>query len=109
MEAWERYAEAEEEALVLLENLRLVLVEAAPVPKSRKGKISSSDCYLPDPALVGTDDPDVTTLVITVITVLVASSYKSKNQKEVTYDRILALIDQVQPWLRYVSWTIAYC
>ncbi|WOL20055.1 hypothetical protein Cni_G28857 [Canna indica] len=103
LEDWGKYAEAEEEALMLLCGLSTTLVEAAPLPKSRKGKISGARCYIPDPTLVGADDPEVTIMVIEVITVLTRCAYKNKIRKEVTYDRIIVLIDQVQPWLRFLD------
>ncbi|RRT65769.1 hypothetical protein B296_00036488, partial [Ensete ventricosum] len=99
LEACGRYAEAEEEALALLESLGAILVEAASMPKSRKIKIAGGGCFLPDPAQVNADDPEITMLVIEVITVLSGCAYKSKIRKEVAYERILTLIDQVQPWL----------
>ncbi|KAJ8471851.1 hypothetical protein OPV22_026194 [Ensete ventricosum] len=103
LEACGRYAEAEEEALALLESLGAILVEAASMPKSRKIKIAGGGCFLPDPAQVNADDPEITMLVIEVITVLSGCAYKSKIRKEVAYDRILTLIDQVQPWLRFLN------
>ncbi|RWW26114.1 hypothetical protein GW17_00009522 [Ensete ventricosum] len=109
LEACGRYAEAEEEALALLESLGAILVEAASMPKSRKIKIAGGGCFLPDPAQVNADDPEITMLVIEVITVLSGCAYKSKIRKEVAYERILTLIDQVQPWLRYVFQIIKYC
>lgn len=109
LEACGRYAEAEEEALALLESLGAILVEAASMPKSRKMKIAGGGCFLPDPEQVGADDPEITMLVIEVITVLSGCAYKSKITKEVAYDRILTLVDQVQPWLRYVFQIITYC
>ncbi|CAL9041755.1 unnamed protein product [Musa banksii] len=103
LEACGRYAEAEEEALALLESLGAILVEAASMPKSRKMKIAGGGCFLPDPEQVGADDPEITMLVIEVITVLSGCAYKSKITKEVAYDRILTLADQVQPWLRFLN------
>ncbi|XP_010908769.2 separase isoform X2 [Elaeis guineensis] len=103
LEAWGRYARAEKEAISLLESLRSVLVAAAPKRKSQRGKVADPISLLPDPKLVGADDPEVATMAIEVIISLVGCAFKSKTRDGAAYERILALVDQVQPWLQFLD------
>lgn len=97
-----KYEKAEAEAAVLLEDLISALVPAGKVSKSKKGKgtVAGAQILLPDPQLVGSDHSGITTLVIDIITSLCNCAFSSKSKRPEAYSRILALVEQLQPWIR---------
>jgi separase len=97
-----KYEKAEFEAVVLLEDLVSALVPDGKVSGSRKGKgtVAEPQILLPDPQVVDGDHTGITTLVIDIIASLCDCAFNSKSKRPEAYMRILALVEQVQPWIR---------
>jgi separase len=91
---------AEVEAAATLDALRSVLSPSTTSTKSRRG--AASGVYiLPDPGVAGETgtDPEVTILAVE-LTVCLANCASKGNVKEVApYERVLSLVQQLQPWL----------
>ncbi|KAJ0987621.1 hypothetical protein J5N97_005977 [Dioscorea zingiberensis] len=83
---WDRYREAEEEGLAVLSELR-----------SRIGGDAAK--LLPEP-LGDFQNPELAADVIHVVRWLAKCVYSRESFLEEDYQRVLALVDQVQPWLR---------
>jgi separase len=91
---------AEVEAAATLDALRSVLSPSTTSTKSRRGA-ASAVYILPDPGVVrenGTD-PEVAILAVE-LTVFLANCASKGNVKEIApYERVLSLVQQLQPWL----------
>ncbi|KAL0912981.1 hypothetical protein M5K25_016406 [Dendrobium thyrsiflorum] len=94
LEIWNRYSDAEEEGFALLESLRTLLG----TPPSH---LKSTMFFLPDPSVVGSAeaDPQLVCLVSDVVIVLTYCFFKSQSRDVGAFKRILALAEQVQPWV----------
>lgn len=94
-------ARAESEAAATLDALRSVLSATTTSTKSRRGSASAAS-ILPDPSVAGEagKDPEVTILAVE-LTVCLANCASKGNVKEIfPYERVLTLVQQLQPWLR---------
>ncbi|XP_078151453.1 separase-like isoform X2 [Carex rostrata] len=101
----EKYEKAEAEALLLLEDLISALSPVGKVSGSKKGKGKGAEPQIlfPDPEIVGTDDSEITTLALDIIISLCKCAVKCKSKIPEPYLRILALVEQVQPWIRLLD------
>ncbi|XP_022681893.1 separase [Setaria italica] len=97
---------AEEEAVAALDALRSALSPPAASTKSRSRRggaaSAASIILLPDPAGVAGEaatDPDVATLAVELTVCLANCASKGKVKEAATYERVLSLVEQLQPWL----------
>ncbi|XP_072953682.1 separase isoform X1 [Typha angustifolia] len=98
LETGGKYSEAEAEAISLLESLRTVL------GKSQKRRRNADvGIMLPDPKVVGVEDSEITTLALEVVISLASCAVKSETRNGAAYERILVLVEQVHPWLRFLD------
>lgn len=97
-----KYEKAEAEAVMLLEDLISALAPVRKVSRSKngKGKGAEPQILFPDPKIVGTDDSRITTLIIDITISLCNCAFNCKSKRPGAYLRILALVEQVQPWIR---------
>ncbi|CAA7401560.1 unnamed protein product [Spirodela intermedia] len=105
LEIWGKYSEAEEEGVSLLESLVSVVSSAAPEKshKGRKAKGTSSGSLLPDSTAKGACDVELAILVTEVVVCLMRCAYKSKRKTDTLYRRVLLMVGEVQPWLRFLE------
>ncbi|KAJ4768331.1 hypothetical protein LUZ62_078706 [Rhynchospora pubera] len=100
-----KYEKAEAEAVLLLEDLKSALAPAGKVAGSKKGKgtVKEAQILLPDPKVVGCEDSGITALATDMIASLCNCAFNSKSMRSEAYLRILALVEQVQPWIRLLD------
>ncbi|XP_078168632.1 separase isoform X1 [Carex rostrata] len=100
-----KYEKAEAEAVMLLEDLISALAPVRKVSRSKngKGKGAEQQILFPDPKIVGTDDSRITTLIIDITISLCNCAFNCKSKRPGAYLRILALVEQVQPWIRLLD------
>ncbi|KAL6912053.1 hypothetical protein ACP4OV_000858 [Aristida adscensionis] len=103
LESHGRLARAEAEAVAALDALCSALSPPSST-KSRRGAASAAS-ILPDPATVGDagGDPEVTTLAVELTVCLANCASKGKVKEAAPYERVLSLVQQLQPWLRILS------
>nr|XP_034589704.1 separase-like [Setaria viridis] len=108
LESRGRLGRAEEEAVAALDALRSALSPPAASNKSlsRRGgggaASAASIILLPDPAGVAGEagtDPDVATLAVELTVCLANCASKRKVKEAAPYERVLSLVEQLQPWL----------
>ncbi|KAG2661846.1 separase-like isoform X2 [Panicum virgatum] len=98
-------ARANAEAAAALDALRSSLSPPTKSTKSRRGAADVAPIILPDPGSAGDAgaDPEVTILAVE-LTVCLANCASKGNVKEAApYERVLSLVEQLQPWLRILA------
>lgn len=111
LESRGRLGRSEEEAAAALDALRSALSPSAATTRSRSRRhgggggaasAASTVILLPDPAGVtgeaGTD-PDVSALAVELTACLANCASKRKVKEAAPYERVLSLVEQLQPWL----------
>ncbi|XP_062221862.1 separase [Phragmites australis] len=103
LESRGHFARAELEAADTLDALRSALSPPAST-KSRRGAPSAAS-ILPDPGTVGEagTDTEVTTLVVELTVCLAHCASKGKVKEAAPYERVLSLVELLQPWLRILA------
>nr|CAB3451207.1 unnamed protein product [Digitaria exilis] len=98
-------ARANVEATAALDALRSLLSPPTTSTKSRRGAASVATVLLPDPGSAGDAgrDPEVTTLAVELTVCLANCASKGKVMEAAPYERLLILVEQLQPWLRILS------
>jgi separase len=94
LESRGHYARAEAEAAATLDALRCTLS-----PKTALGAAS----LLPEPAGVAGEDPEITTLAVELTVRLANCASKGKVKEAAPYQRLLVLVHQLRPWLRWLT------
>jgi hypothetical protein len=69
--------------------------------KSQRGAASVVPTFLPDPDSAGDAgrDPEVTTLLVELIVCLANCASKDRVKEPAQFERVLSLVQQLQPWL----------
>lgn len=101
LESRGHYARAEADAAATLDSLRSVL-SVPTASKSRRAATASFASLLPDPGISGEAgaDPEVTILAIELTVCFANCASKCKVKEAAPYERVVSLVDQLQPWLR---------
>ncbi|XP_072151631.1 separase isoform X3 [Setaria viridis] len=92
---------ANAEAAAALDALCSSLSPPTTSTKSRRGAASVAPALLPDPGSAGDAgrDPEVTTLAVELTVCLANCASKDKVKEAAPYERVLSLVQQLQPWL----------
>jgi separase len=104
LESRGHYARAEADAAATLDSLRSVL-SVPTASKSRRAATASFASLLPDPGISGEAgaDPEVTILAIELTVCFANCASKCKVKEAAPYERVVSLVDQLQPWLRILA------
>ncbi|CAD6341279.1 unnamed protein product [Miscanthus lutarioriparius] len=108
LESLGRLARAGAEAAAALDALRSALSPPTTTrtrSRRRAGPASVGSVILPDPGVVGEagTDPDVAVLGVELTVCLANCASKGKVRQPATYERVLVLVEQLQPWLRILA------
>ncbi|KAL6633464.1 hypothetical protein ACP70R_026135 [Stipagrostis hirtigluma subsp. patula] len=103
LESRGRLARAEVEAVATLDALRSAISPPTSA-KSWRGAASVAS-VLPDPGIAGEagKDPEVATLAVELTVCLANCASKGKAKEAAPYERVLSLVEQLQPWLRILA------
>uniref|UniRef100_A0A0E0K5Q9 Separase-like TPR repeats region domain-containing protein n=1 Tax=Oryza punctata TaxID=4537 RepID=A0A0E0K5Q9_ORYPU len=102
LESRGHYARAEADAAATLDSLR----SALSVPTASKSRRAASVAsLLPDPGISGEAgaDPEITILAIELTVCFANCASKGKVKEAAPYERVVSLVDQLQPWLRILA------
>ncbi|KAG9458960.1 hypothetical protein H6P81_003468 [Aristolochia fimbriata] len=102
LEQWARYVEAEREGFVLLETLKSLIGGEASIKNSHKGMREEDICFVLGPP-PGDAEVTLALSVVELVGSLITCVYKKETKESQVYCRVLAMADQVMPWLRVLG------
>ncbi|XP_068651532.1 separase [Aristolochia californica] len=102
LEGWGRYIDAEREGFDLLERLKPMIGGEPSLANSHKGKREKDICFVLGPPPRDAE-LELALSVVELVISLITCVHKNEIKENRIYSRILALADQVAPWLQVLD------